>query len=76
MPTETELTEMDNLIESLKSQISKAKEEIKRLTLSTISVPLIPDILAQNSLSTSLPTSDIQTRITILDNEVSPIVQL
>ena len=34
MPTETEIAEMDNSIESLKSQISNAREEIKRLTAS------------------------------------------
>ena len=62
---------MDNAIESLKSQISTSKERIKSLTSST-SLPFSFDDTALNSLTTSLQTSDIQTRITELENEVPP----
>jgi hypothetical protein len=60
---------MDHAIESLKSQISISKEQIKSLAAST-SLPINCSDAALTALTTSLQTADIQNRITELDNEV------
>lgn len=66
-----ELAEMDNAIESLKSQISISKEHIKSLTSSASPLFNFSNI-ALNALTTSLQTADIETRIIELEKEVSP----
>ena len=58
---------MDSSIQSLKNQISLAKEEIKQLSASTSAS--ITD-KAHNTLSSALPTAEISSRIATLDNEV------
>ena len=60
---------MDHAIESLKSQISNSKEQIKSLAAST-SFPVNCSDAALTALTTSLQTADIQARITELENEV------
>jgi hypothetical protein len=80
MPTQEELAGMDNTIESLKTQISAAKEELKHLSTGINLFPLtqfvvvwLMHVVDHNAITNSLPTDEIQARIIALDNEVLSI---
>jgi hypothetical protein len=62
---------MDNSIDTLKGSISTTKEELKDLNAGTFHRCLL--IVAHQNLSTSLPTTEIQARIAVLEEEVVPL---
>jgi uncharacterized protein YaaN involved in tellurite resistance len=76
MPTESEFAKMDNIIESLKSQISNIKEQTKLLAASISHRTLYSNHLAHNSLAETLLTSDIQDHITAVENEVPLLIHI
>jgi hypothetical protein len=70
VPTKEEVAEMENKVESLKSQVSTAKQELQQLESG---VPWCIAILiakAHRSLIASPPTSEIHTRIAQMNSEV------